>query len=237
MRTLVVCSGGLDSTVLAYLMAQTSSIELLTFNYGQRHKIEIDYAAGLAARLGVRHDVVDITALTALVAGTALTDAKVDVPEGHYAEESMRKTVVPNRNAIMLSIAAGIAASRGIDRIATAVHAGDHFIYPDCRPGFIDSFAHMLSHAFGEMYDTRLVAPFVQRSKAQLVSLGAELGVPFETTWSCYKGGDTHCGRCGTCVERREAFALAGVDDPTTYTDPDYWKTVCKEPVGVPHHA
>jgi 7-cyano-7-deazaguanine synthase len=133
-------------------------------------------------------------------------------------------TVVPNRNAIMLAIAFGMAAARKADAVAVAVHGGDHFIYPDCRPGFIDSFQAMQNHALDGYADVTLLAPFVTGSKADIVTEGARHGTPFAETWSCYKGGDKHCGRCGTCVERREAFFLAGIEDPTDYMDPDFWK-------------
>jgi 7-cyano-7-deazaguanine synthase len=135
--------------------------------------------------------------------------------------------VVPNRNAIMLAIAYGVASARGVDAVATAVHGGDHFIYPDCRPDFIKSFEVMQNHALAGYSDIALYTPFVEISKADIAAEGARLGVPFADTWSCYKGGDLHCGRCGTCVERREAFEVAGVDDPTEYEDRDYWKKVC----------
>lgn len=228
MNTIAIVSGGLDSTILAYKLAAEGSLRaLVSFDYGQRHRTELTYAAETAKRLGVEHILVDLKSITAALSGTALTDASVPVPEGHYAEESMRQTVVPNRNAIMLSIAAGIAASKGCGWVATGVHAGDHFIYPDCRPEFIESFDAMLRASFGEMFQTRLEAPFVRLTKADIVKLGAELNVPFEATWSCYKGGAVHCGKCGTCVERREAFYIAEVADPTFYADPDYWRSVC----------
>ncbi|MCF8467202.1 MAG: 7-cyano-7-deazaguanine synthase QueC [Sneathiella sp.] len=228
MKTLVVCSGGMDSVTLAHLVAREHALSrLMTFNYGQRHVKEIDYAARTAARLGVPHDVVDISHLSGYLSGSALT-GDLDVPEGHYAEDNMKVTVVPNRNAIMLTIAFGAAASYGLERVAAAMHAGDHFIYPDCRPEFTDAFARMQKTALEGMWEIDFFAPFIQFSKADIAALGGRLNVPFEQSWSCYKGGDLHCGRCGTCVERREAFYLAGIPDPTEYADPDYWRTVLK---------
>ncbi|MVA27337.1 7-cyano-7-deazaguanine synthase QueC [Agrobacterium vitis] len=223
MKILVVCSGGLDSVSLADKMAaEHQLIGLISFDYGQRHKKELDFAALAAKRLGVPHQIIDITAIGASLTGSALTD-DLDVPDGHYAEETMKITVVPNRNAIMLAIAFGVAAARKADAVAVAVHGGDHFIYPDCRPGFIDAFQTMQTHALEGYADVKLMAPFVTVSKADIVTEGAKYGTPFEQTWSCYKGGERHCGRCGTCVERREAFHLAGVTDPTAYEDPDFW--------------
>ncbi|MCY1301571.1 7-cyano-7-deazaguanine synthase [compost metagenome] len=135
----------------------------------------------------------------------------------------MKATVVPNRNAIMLAIAFGLAAAQKADAVAVAVHGGDHFIYPDCRPGFIDAFQAMQNQALDGYANVALYAPYVTVSKADIVTDGASHATPFEETWSCYKGGARHCGRCGTCVERREAFHLAGVADPTDYEDPDFW--------------
>ncbi len=227
-KTLVVCSGGLDSVTLAHQVAAAGRLgRLLSFDYGQRHRKELDFAARCAARLGVGHDSVDLTAIAPFLKGSALIDSAAGaVPDGHYAEESMRVTVVPNRNAIMLAVAFGIAAGAGFDRVAAAVHAGDHFIYPDCRPAFIDAFRAMQATALEGMWRIGLFTPYVRQSKADIVRQGAALGVPFAETWSCYKGGAEHCGRCGTCVERREAFHLAGVTDPTRYSDPDYWREV-----------
>jgi len=224
MKTLVICSGGLDSVSLAHKVAAEAGLSgLISFDYGQRHRKELDCAAACAARLGVRHDTIDIRPVGAVLSGSALTDA-VSVPDGHYAEETMRITVVPNRNAIMLAIAFGAAAARGADAVATAVHGGDHFIYPDCRPGFVAAFDAMQAHALDGYANVRLLAPFVNVPKCAIVTEGARHGTPFAETWSCYKGGARHCGRCGTCVERREAFHLAGVADPTEYEDPDYWQ-------------
>jgi len=130
---------------------------------------------------------------------------------------------VPNRNAIMLTIAFGVAASKKVDAVATAVHGGDHFIYPDCRPEFVDAFETMQKHALDGYADISLYTPFVNVPKSEIVVEGAKINVPFADTWSCYKGGAKHCGACGTCVERREAFYLAGIEDPTEYEDPNYW--------------
>ncbi|MCW3780157.1 7-cyano-7-deazaguanine synthase QueC [Defluviimonas salinarum] len=224
MKTVVICSGGLDSVSLAHMVAaEHELVRLVSFDYGQRHRKELDFAAKCAARLGVPHDLIDMRAIGAHLSGSALTD-DVDVPDGHYAEETMRITVVPNRNAIMLAIAFGIAAAQKADAVATAVHGGDHFIYPDCRPGFVSAFEEMQRHALDGYAAVRLFTPFVHLPKSAIVTAGAKHGTPFAETWSCYKGGTTHCGRCGTCVERREAFHLAGVADPTIYADSDFWK-------------
>jgi 7-cyano-7-deazaguanine synthase len=226
MKTIVICSGGLDSVTLAYsVAAEHQLIGLVSFDYGQRHRKEVDFAKECAERLGTEHLIVDISSIGALLSGSALTRGDVAVPDGHYAEDTMKVTVVPNRNAIMLAIAYGIGAARGAEAVATAVHGGDHFIYPDCRPAFIEAFQTMQQHALEGLAKIKLHTPFVMRSKADIVAAGHALGVPFARTWSCYKGGDRHCGRCGTCVERQEAFAIAGVADPTEYEDSTFWQT------------
>ncbi|KXF89877.1 7-cyano-7-deazaguanine synthase QueC [Phaeobacter inhibens] len=231
MKTLVICSGGLDSVSLAHVLAAQGQLSrLVSFDYGQRHRKELDYAAACGQRLGVPHEIIDMRLIGAALSGSALTD-DIDVPDGHYAEETMKVTVVPNRNAIMLTIAYGIAAAKGDTAVATAVHGGDHFIYPDCRPAFTDAFDVMQRMALDGYADVSLVTPFVHRSKGDIVAEGAAVNTPFAETWSCYKGGEHHCGRCGTCVERREAFDLAGVEDPTVYADPDFWRTAIKEGV------
>lgn len=225
-KAICICSGGLDSTVLAYkLWYEGFALHLLAFDYGQRHRVELEHAARTAAKLALRATVsftqVDVRGVGALFAGSALTDPQVAVPHGHYAADNMRATVVPNRNAIMLSIAYGLAVVEHAECVAIGVHAGDHTVYPDCRPAFIQCFAAMetvATETFAEP-DLELYAPFLFLSKADIVREGALLGVPFLDTWSCYEGGAVHCGRCGTCVERREAFQLAGVDDPTIYRD------------------
>ncbi len=229
MKTLVVCSGGLDSVTLAYkVAAEDELLGLISFDYGQRHAKELSFAQSAAHALGVPHDILDIAKIGAQLSGSALTD-DVDVPDGHYAEESMKTTVVPNRNAIMLSIAYGIASARNADAVATAVHGGDHFIYPDCRPAFIQSFETMQNHALEGLSNIKLYTPFLDKTKADIAAEGARLDVPFKKTWSCYKGEKLHCGRCGTCVERAEAFHIAGVEDPTRYKDPFFWKMAVKK--------
>ena len=214
-------SGGLDSVTLAHeLAADGHDVVALSFDYGQRHAKEIAHAARCADRLGAEHHVVDLRSVGALLTGSALTDPGVEVPEGHYTDASMASTVVPNRNAIMLSVAVGVAVARGAEAVATAVHAGDHAIYPDCRPAFIEAIEHEARVAnegfIAEGFQVR--APFLHLNKDEIVRRGAALGVPFEETWSCYVGEELHCGRCGTCVERREAFELARVADPTRYS-------------------
>jgi 7-cyano-7-deazaguanine synthase len=220
MKVITICSGGMDSVTLAYDIADAGHAqELVSFDYGQRHAKEIRSAALAAGHLGCPHTVVDLRALAPLLSGSALTDADVAVPLGHYADETMRATVVPNRNAIMLSVAAGIAVARGAYSVALGIHAGDHPIYPDCRPAFVDAMntALQLATEGFAVEGFGLMAPFVNLTKADIVRIGDTLGVPYGETWSCYQGGKHHCGQCGTCVERREAFALAEVDDPTLY--------------------
>lgn len=217
---LAVVSGGMDSVTLAYALVRLEGyhVDLLSVDYGQRHVRELRCAERAAAALGGDHVVVKLP-ITELLTGSALTDPDVDVPEGHYADESMRSTVVPNRNAILLSVAVGVAVARKMDLVATGVHAGDHPIYPDCRPEFIEAFSRMsvIANEGFAVEGFAVRAPFVHSSKADIVTIGTGIRVPFEDTWSCYNGRDLHCGVCGTCVERREAFHLAGVPDPTRY--------------------
>ncbi|MER8374496.1 7-cyano-7-deazaguanine synthase QueC [Mesorhizobium sp. M0587] len=223
MKTLVICSGGLDFVSLAQKVAAEHALAgLLSFDYGQRHRKELGFAALCAERLNTPHRIIDIREIGSNLSGSALTD-DLPVPDGHYAEDTMKVTVVPNRNAIMLAVAFGVAAAQKADAVAMAVHGGDHFIYPDCRPAFIDAFQMMQDHALDGYARIRLYAPYLNISKADIVADGARYNTPFAQTWSCYKGGERHCGRCGTCVERREAFHLAGQADPTNYADHDFW--------------
>lgn len=222
-RAVAIVSGGMDSVALAHLLKQQGyELTLLSVNYGQRHAVkELFCAARCADRLASKHEVVDLRDVTRLLTGSALTDPTVEVPHGHYAEDSMRATVVPNRNAILLSLAVAVAVAQGARVVATGVHAGDHAVYPDCRPEFIDAFEAMARVAnegfLVEGFEVE--APWLHMTKADVVDAATrwQLAVPWSDTWSCYEGGERHCGECGTCVERREAFDVAGVPDPTEY--------------------
>jgi len=274
-----IVSGGLDSVTMVYeLLDRGYDVDCVSFDYGQRHKKELIFARNIASQLRLQHDVVDLSGLTHLIDNSALTSpirAKVDVkdtdtgflvnkdfkadievPEGHYAKDTMKQTVVPNRNMIMLSIAAGIAVNRNALGLATGVHAGDHFIYPDCRPRFIalanativignDGFGPIEEGSSPEGQEPMhyIIAPFLDWTKADIAYRALIHGVPLHMTWSCYKGGANHCGRCGTCVERLEAIHEAQVKytadkhlsalkdgiaptvrDQTVYDDNEYWK-------------
>lgn len=216
---IAVVSGGLDSVTMAYQLSnQGQEIDVVAFDYGQRHRRELECARQCAADLNAHYNEVDLRGVGNLLTGSALTD-DIEVPHGHYAAPNMAVTIVPNRNAIFLTVAFGIAVARNATAVATAVHGGDHFIYPDCRPEFLESFDAMqrLACAGTGHPDLHLKTPFVHGNKGEIVRVGAKLGVPFEHTWSCYEGGEFHCGKCGTCVERREAFETAQVEDPTIY--------------------
>ena len=218
-RTVLCFSGGMDSSTLLYsLLADGDEVVCLGVDYGQRHAKELQAAAAVAAAAGVRFEVADLRGVTRFMLGSSQTDASVAVPEGHYAAESMKQTVVPNRNMLMLSVAAAWAISLRFDRVAYAAHGGDHAIYPDCRQEFIDALGGAI--ALADWHGVTLHGPFAALSKSDVAALGLRLGVPFELTWSCYKGGEKACGKCGTCVERLEAFADSGAVDPIAYEQP-----------------
>jgi 7-cyano-7-deazaguanine synthase len=242
-KVIAIVSGGLDSTTMVWEAVQYGfAPDLVSFNYGQRHVKELEYAVRTADFWHLRHDIVDLTGLTKLLAesGSSLVDAQTPVPEGHYAQENMKATVVPNRNMIMLAIAGGIAVSRKARAVMTGVHAGDHFIYPDCRPEFIQAAGNALvvgNEGFsnwlqkGEEFESAIMAPYLMDTKEDIALRALEMGMPFNMTWSCYQGGEVHCGRCGTCVERLEAIhgAMKRYSGPrvdnTVYADKDYWKS------------
>lgn len=230
-EAVTIISGGLDSCTLTQTLYNDRRDTIaLSFNYGQRHAKEIGYAQAFCAKRNIEHHVIDLTSLTDLIGSSALTTDAVEVPEGHYAEETMMATVVPNRNMIMLSIAAGVAVSKGATLIATGVHAGDHFIYPDCRPEFISaaqSAIRLGNEKFASPY-LEIFTPFTTMTKSQIAYLAFNSGVAFDETWSCYQGGDIHCGRCGTCVERLEAIDGSGYAayDKTQYADKEYWRSL-----------
>jgi 7-cyano-7-deazaguanine synthase len=218
MKAVILFSGGLDSTVLVYhLINKGIDLKLLSIDYGQRHEKELKSSCEIAKYLNLKHEILRLPMLNKLLGGSSLTDPSIPLPEGHYAEDSMKATVVPNRNMILLSLAAGHAISLQFDTVAYAAHAGDHTIYPDCRPEFAEAMDQALKLC--DWNSISLYRPFVLLSKQDLVRKGKELGVPFEKTWSCYAGNDIHCGKCGTCVERKEAFDLVGLSDPTEYKE------------------
>ncbi len=220
MNIVVVYSGGMDSTVLLYhLAAQGHQIRALSVNYGQRHRKELSAAREICVRLGINHQEVDLSSITPLLSGSALTNAAIDLPAGHYEDQSMRITVVPNRNMILLSLATAWAINERCDAVAYGAHSGDHAIYPDCRETFVTPLAEAIRHC--DWHQVSLLRPFIGMTKGDICQLGASLAVPFEKTWSCYGGGMRHCGGCGTCTERREACEHAGVADPTEY-EKDY---------------
>lgn len=215
MKTILIYSGGLDSTTLLYyLINEGHEVKCLTVNYGQKHKKEINSAKYFCDKLGVEHEIIDLTNITKLISSSVLT-SKSDVPDGHYAEDSMKATVVPNRNMIMLSIAIGWAINEKFDCVAYAAHNGDHTIYPDCREEFVEHVSKAAELA--DWHPIKVMRPFINFSKADIVKLADIMNIEIDKTWSCYKGAEFHCGKCGTCVERIEAFELAGVKDTTIY--------------------
>ncbi len=211
---LIIVSGGMDSITL--LHAQKEHIALaITFDYGSNHnKREIACAEYHCKLLDIEHIVIPLDFMHQYFKSSLLEGGDA-IPEGHYADDNMKSTVVPFRNGIMLAIACGMAESRGLSAVLIANHGGDHTIYPDCTPAFISSMDSAMRN--GTFADVRLEAPFTNISKGDIARLGKELGIDYSTTYSCYKGGEHHCGKCGTCVERREALAEAGITDTTIY--------------------
>ncbi len=227
----MILSGGLDSTTLLWkLCYEGEKVYALTFNYGQRHKKEIEHAKKVVKKaleegFKVKHEIVDISSISPLISSGALTGDS-EVPHGFYTDEKQKITVVPNRNMIMLSIAVGFAVKKGEKEVYYAAHKSDYAIYPDCRKEFVKALdsAIYLATIFTPV---ELRAPFVDMTKAEVVALGLKIGVPYELTWSCYEGGDRPCLKCGTCLERTEAFMLNNVKDPML-TDEE-WKIAVDE--------
>ncbi len=212
-----VYSGGMDSTVMLRSMLESGVTVkgALSIDYGQKHRKEIEAAREICEELGVKHQVADLRGIASLFGHSGLTDSETKVPEGHYEEVSMKQTVVPNRNMILISVATAWAITEEAEAVAYAAHSGDHAIYPDCR----EAFASALDQAIQlcDWSSVWLYRPFVNLSKREIVVEGSRLGAPLSKTWSCYKGEALHCGKCGTCIERREAFHLAEIEDPTSY--------------------
>ena len=216
MKTVVLLSGGMDSVTAFYeVRLQHEIVAALSFDYGSKHNArEIPFAKLHAERAGVPHRSIDLGFMNDCFASDLLKSGG-DIPDGHYAEENMKRTVVPFRNGIMLSVACGFAESMEAEALAIASHSGDHAIYPDCREPFMQGMAAAMQE--GTYARIQLMRPFIAMDKTAIARRGVELGIDFSETWSCYKGGEIHCGTCGTCVERREAFILAGLPDPTVY--------------------
>lgn len=212
----IIVSGGMDSITLLHEYKDSIALAI-TFDYGSNHAMrEIECANWHCVQLGIEHIVIPLDFIHRYFKSSLLEGADA-IPEGHYAAENMKSTVVPFRNGIMLAIACGLAESRGLRWVMIANHGGDHAIYPDCRMGFISAISEAMKE--GTYLGVRVLAPYTNITKADIAERGAALGVDYSKTWSCYKGGEKHCGKCGTCVERKEAFALAGVPDPTEYEE------------------
>ena len=218
-KAIMILSGGMDSTTLLYYLVKRQEMEVkcLTFNYGQKHQKEIDAARDTCIDLGLDHKILNIEWLARMLKGSSLTDPEVKVPYGHYAEESMKLTVVPNRNMIMLSIASAYAFAEKADYVATATHAGDHAIYPDCRASFMRSLESLVNVGNLWFKPIEICNPFQNISKIDILSIGLSLKVDYSKTWTCYEGQELACGKCGACQERLEAFDKNGVMDPLLY--------------------
>ena len=212
--SILILSGGMDSVTLLYDYQDRIQLAI-SFDYGSKHNSrEIPFAKLHCQRLGIEHLVIPLDFMQRFFQSSLLKGGE-EIPEGHYADENMKSTVVPFRNGIMLAIAAGMAESRGLKNVMMANHGGDHAIYPDCRPEFVDAMDRAIT--VGTYEGVKLLAPYTSLTKTQIALIGKKIGINYAETWSCYKGGVHHCGKCGTCVERREALAEAGIPDTTKY--------------------
>ena len=218
MKALVILSGGLDSTTALYwAIKKYDEVETLTFNYGSKHNgIENEYAKKTCEKLGIKNTIIHLDFMNKYFKSDLLQSGG-NIPEGYYTAENMKLTVVPFRNGIMLSIAAGFAESNDCDVLVLGNHSGDHTIYPDCRPSFIQGISTAIYE--GTWKHIEVMSPFCEMTKTDIVKMGKELGVDFSLTYSCYKGKEKHCGKCGTCTERKEAFEKAGIKDITEYEE------------------
>lgn len=210
----LILSGGMDSVTMLYDYQERIAVAI-SFDYGSNHNAkEIPFAQLHCRRLGIEHLVIPLEFIHRYFDSSLLQGAEA-IPEGHYAADNMKSTVVPFRNAIMLSVAVGLAESRHLNYVMMANHGGDHTIYPDCRPEFVKAFSD--ASVAGTYEKVEVWAPYTMLTKVDIAKRGKELGIDYSETWSCYKGGDVHCGRCGTCVERKEALEQAGIADHTAY--------------------
>lgn len=214
-KAVVIYSGGMDSyTILNRAQRDGFDLYALTFDYGQKHRKELHYATRACQALQIAHKIIDITAINQLLQSSSLTSDKA-IPEGHYEADSMKSTVVPNRNMILLSLAIGYAVDIGASKVFYGAHSGDHAIYPDCRPDFVHAMNHVAKLANYEPVD--IVTPYLNTSKTDILADGLSMGLDYGHSWTCYNGRDLACGKCGSCVERLEAFAANGVVDPLFY--------------------
>lgn len=215
-QAVIILSGGMDSTtLLCFLKHQNYEVFGLSFDYGQRHAKELEFAAYWGQKECKLWRKIDISFLKELGSHSALLNPEINMPQVHYSDDSQRITVVPNRNMIMLSIAAGWAENLGISQVYFAPHSNDRSVYPDCRPEFVEALTQATQLATYQ--HVQILAPFANITKAKIAEIGHGLGLDFSKTWSCYQGRQYHCGQCGTCQERREAFAQANLQDPTVY--------------------
>lgn len=213
-NAILILSGGVDSVTMLYDYQDQIALAV-SFDYGSNHNArEIPFAKLHCERLGIAHMVISLSFMAEHFKSSLLEGSEA-IPEGNYDDDNMKSTVVPFRNGIMLSIAVGLAESRGLKHVMMANHGGDHAIYPDCRPEFVDAFSE--AARTGTYEGVTLLSPYTNLTKADIVRRGKALNIDYSETWSCYKGGDKHCGLCGTCRERREAFSEAGVEDNTLY--------------------
>ena len=214
--SVIIVSGGMDSITLLYEHKDEIALGI-SFDYGSNHnKKEIPFAKMHCDMLGIEHITIPLGFMQQYFKSSLLEGAEA-IPEGHYTDENMKSTVVPFRNGIMLAIAAGIAESRGLHHVLIANHGGDHAIYPDCRTEFVNAMS--LATKTGTYIDVDVVSPYTEITKSDIARIGKKLGIDYSQTWSCYKGGDVHCGKCGTCVERMEALRDAGINDTTKYNN------------------
>lgn len=210
----IIVSGGMDSITLLYDHKDEIALGI-SFDYGSNHNArEIPFAKMHCERLGIKHITINLDFMHQYFKSSLLDGAEA-IPEGHYADDNMKSTVVPFRNGIMLAIAIGIAESNNLDQVFIANHGGDHTIYPDCRPEFINAID--AAATAGTYNNVKVITPYTKITKSDIARIGKRLGINYAETWSCYKGGEVHCGKCGTCVERKEALAEAGIEDKTIY--------------------
>lgn len=213
-KSMIILSGGMDSVTLLYDYEEEIALAV-TFDYGSNHnKREEEFAKYHCEKLGIEHITIPLTFIHDYFKSSLLEGASA-IPDGHYEDETMKSTVVPFRNGIMLSVACGIAESRELEKVLIANHFGDHAIYPDCRKGFIDAMSEAMRN--GTYKGITIDAPYTNITKTDIAKIGKSLGIDYSKTYSCYKGGEKHCGKCGTCVERKEALRDAGIEDPTEY--------------------